>query len=85
MMKTIWRNIKNNHFFIMIICCAVPLVIISLLAFTGILGSWGYYTLFLLCPLLHVFMMRVHSSSHANDNGQAMIEEKTTNNFLQEK
>jgi hypothetical protein len=29
------------------------------------LGSWGYYALFLLCPLLHLLMMRGHKmTSH---------------------
>jgi hypothetical protein len=85
MKKTLWRNIKNNHFLMMIICCAAPLVIISLLASIGILGSWGYYTIFLLCPFLHVFVMRGHSSSHGNDNGYARIGEKAVKNPLGEK
>ncbi|MFC1535440.1 DUF2933 domain-containing protein [Thermodesulfobacteriota bacterium] len=85
MKKTIRRTIKNNHFLMMIICCAVPLGFISLLAFSGIFGSWGYYAIFLLCPLLHVFMMRGHSSSHGNDNVHARIGEKTVTDPLQEK
>jgi hypothetical protein len=31
---------------------------IVLLSLWGILGSWGYYGLILLCPLLHLFFMR---------------------------
>ncbi len=76
MKKAIWRNIKKNHFIMMIICCAAPLVAISVMASSGILGSWGYYAIFLLCPLLHVFMMRKHSSSHENNIEQTEIAEE---------
>jgi hypothetical protein len=41
----------------MIICCAIPLVAISLLSYLRVLGPWGFYALILLCPLLHVLMM----------------------------
>jgi len=68
MKKAIWINIKKNHFMMMIICCAAPLVAISVMASSGILGSWGYYAIFLLCPLLHVFIMRKHSSSSSHEN-----------------
>jgi hypothetical protein len=33
----------------------VGIVLLSLL---GVLGSWGFYALILLCPLLHLFFMR---------------------------
>ena len=69
----------------MIICCAVPLVIIGFLTSIGIPGSWGYYTIFLLCPLLHVFMMRGHSSLHGNGNDQAGIEKDAVKNYFGEK
>ena len=77
MRKAMWRNIIKNHFMMMIICCAIPLAAISVLASSGTLGSWGYYALFLLCPLLHVFMMRVHSSSHEKSNEQTGITEES--------
>ena len=51
------KNILRNHSFAMIICCAIPLVAISLLSYMGVLGPWGFYALILLCPLLHVLMM----------------------------
>jgi len=74
MMKAIWKNTKKNHFILMIISCAVPLVAIGVLAFSGTLGSWGYYAVFLLCPLLHVFLMRGHSSPSEKSNEQTEIE-----------
>ena len=51
------KNTLRNHSFAMIICCAIPLIAISVLSFTGILGPWGFYALILLCPLLHLLMM----------------------------
>jgi len=37
---------------------------IMALTFFGILGSWGYYALLLICPLGHLLMMRgMHSHS----------------------
>lgn len=58
MNKGLVKNILRNHSFAMIICCAIPLIAISVLSFTGILGPWGLYALILLCPLLHLIMMR---------------------------
>ena len=51
----------------MILCCAIPLGLIMILSVSGHLGSWGYYALILLCPLMHVFMMRGHGSSHNHE------------------
>jgi hypothetical protein len=57
MNKSQFRTILKNHRFAMIICCAIPLVAISLLSYMEVLGPWGLYALILLCPLLHVLMM----------------------------
>jgi hypothetical protein len=57
MSKAYFKNIFRNHSFAMLICCAIPLVLISALSFAGILGPWGLYTLILLCPLLHLLVM----------------------------
>jgi hypothetical protein len=64
LMKTLLEKIKKNHALAMILCCAIPLVGILALSSLGVLGSWGYYALILICPLGHIFMMRgMHSSS----------------------
>lgn len=64
MKQSLFEKIRKAHSSAMILCCAVPLGLIVLLSVTGHLGSWGYYALFLLCPLMHVFMMPGHGSSH---------------------
>ncbi len=60
-------KVKENHFLAMILCCAVPLAAISGLSLLGLLGSWGYYALILLCPLMHIVMMRGMHKSHDDD------------------
>ena len=61
------RNKKNNRL-AMIICCGIPIVGVMALSSLGLLGSWGYYALILLCPLGPIFMMRgmMHSNSKEN-------------------
>jgi len=68
MIKLLIEKIKKNHALAMILCCAIPLVGIMALSSLGLLGSWGYYALILLCPLGHILMMRgmMHSNSKEN-------------------
>ena len=64
MIKLLLEKIKKNHALAMILCCGIPIVGILALSSLGLLGSWGYYALILLCPLGHIFMMRgMHSNS----------------------
>ena len=64
MVKLLLEKIKKNHVLAMILCCGIPLVGILALSSLGILGSWGYYALLLICPLGHLLMMRgMHSNS----------------------
>ncbi len=61
-MSTVWNRIvsklKQNPMLAMALCCGLPLVAILALSSVGLLGSWGYLALILLCPLGHLFMMR---------------------------
>jgi hypothetical protein len=61
--KYLFGKIQKNHSLAMIICCAIPLTLIVILSLTGTLGSWGFFALMLLCPILHIFMMRGHTMS----------------------
>lgn len=71
MQKSLLRDIFRNHSLAMILCCAIPLILFLILSLSGSLGSWGYYALFLLCPLLHVMLMRGHISSVAHGKDHA--------------
>jgi len=44
----------------MALCCLVPILLILGLSLSGKSGGWGYYLIFLLCPLMHIFMMPHH-------------------------
>ena len=64
MIRLLIDKVKQNHALAMIICCGIPMVGILALSSMGLLGSWGYYALLLLCPLGHILMMRgMHSLS----------------------
>lgn len=64
MIRLLLEKIKKNHALTMILCCAIPIVGILALSSMGILGSWGYIALILICPLGHLLMMRgMHSKS----------------------
>ncbi len=63
----------------MIVCCAIPLIGIVVLSSLGILGSWGYYALILICPLGHIFMMRGMPSASEDSKmqqGVKLIDDK---------
>jgi len=48
----------QSHTIIMFLCCLIPLLLIVALSSLGIIGSWGFLALILLCPILHLFLMR---------------------------
>ena len=41
----------------MIIACAIPMASFAGLSYLGVLESWEFYVLFLLCPLTLILMM----------------------------
>ncbi len=48
---------KGKHLLMMLLCCLTPLGVALLLNLFGYSGAASYLVL-LLCPLLHLFMMR---------------------------
>jgi Flp pilus assembly protein TadB len=74
-MKEEKENTWRSHSFWMVLCCAIPLVGIIVLSLVGILGSWGFYALILLCPLLHLFFMRrmVSKDMHKRSGNDRMM------------
>ncbi len=65
--KSAWKHPLG-----MALCCIVPILLILGLSLSGNLGGWGYYLIFLLCPLMH-FMMphRGHGDSGDGKDPQA--------------
>lgn len=70
MKKSLLGKTLQNHPLAMILCCAIPLGLIVILSLTGSLGSWGFYALILLCPVLHIFMMRGHGHTSSADHAK---------------
>jgi len=68
MINWIITKIKQNHFLAMALCCAIPIIGILALSASGVLGSWAYFLVILLCPLGHIFMMRGMHSANADSN-----------------
>jgi hypothetical protein len=65
------RSLWGGHILLMTLCCAIPLGAIALLSLLGVLGSWGFYGLILLCPLLHfVFMRRLFSKTSESGSSE---------------
>ncbi len=76
MLKSLVHKTHKHHILAMILCCAIPMIGILALAWMGVLGSWGYIALILICPLGHVLIMRaMHSAS--DDAWLISITEKT--------
>ncbi|MDW7732667.1 MAG: DUF2933 domain-containing protein [Methanolobus sp.] len=65
----------GKHMLLMVLCCAIPLVGIALLAFLGVSNNYLAYGMILLCPLLHFFMMRdMHGTGHSGKHTAAESE-----------
>ena len=75
-MKLLLEKFKKNHTLVMILCCAIPIVGILTLSALGILGSWGYYALILICPIGHILMMRGMHSDPKHKVATQQIEPK---------
>jgi hypothetical protein len=48
----------SKHTLIMVLCCLIPIAILGVLWAVGISGSYLLLGVVLLCPLMHIFMMR---------------------------
>jgi len=60
-MKKIIEKLKNNHMLLMLVCCLVPLAIVYAgIYFLGWSNSILTWSILLLCPLAHIFMMKGH-------------------------
>ena len=79
----LFEKIRHHHAALMVLCCALPLLAVSALSHSGILGSWGLYAIFLLCPLAHIWVFRkqhsgqvgedVHNSGSADIEGDILL------------
>lgn len=59
--KTPYLNTGNNkskHTLLMILGCLAPLVILGILWFAGVSQNILFFGILLLCPVMHLFMMK---------------------------
>jgi hypothetical protein len=63
----LFDKIRKNPSLIMILCCALPIIVVLSLSYLKVLGSWGYYALFLLCPLAHILMFKNSHTKQAKE------------------
>ena len=48
----------SKHALIMVLCCLIPIMILAVLWAIGVSGSYLIFGVILLCPALHILMMR---------------------------
>ncbi len=58
-MKEERGDLLGSYSFWMALCCLIPLLGIIILSIFGVLGTWGFYALILLCPILHFIFMKI--------------------------
>ncbi|MTI48541.1 DUF2933 domain-containing protein [Sporosalibacterium faouarense] len=63
---------KNNHFkhmLLMMIGCLIPVILIVALSKSGVVNLSGglYWIIFLICPIMHIFMMKGMHQNHKED------------------
>jgi len=71
------RETMTKHSLVMLACCLVPMALLGLVLATGVsLGGLAPYAMIVLCPLLHVVMMRGMGHGHstrAGDSGEKEV------------
>ena len=65
------QKAMSKHTLIMVLCCLIPLVILGILWVVGVSGSYLILGVLLLCPLLHIFMMRGMRKGSGESGGHA--------------
>lgn len=64
-MDGITRLFKGNHTLLMVVCCVVPMALLAaIFLFNVPISTIGLFAVVLLCPLMHLFMMRSMGHGH---------------------
>ena len=65
-----FEKLKQNHLLLMVICCGLPLIVLLVLIYGfGIRNTYITWAAILLCPLSHIFLMKMHKSGKEGDKG----------------
>ena len=58
------RKGMSKHALIMVLCCLIPIIALVVLWAVGVSWSYLIWGVLLLCPLLHILMMRGMGKGH---------------------
>lgn len=62
------EKIKQSHMLMMVLCCVVPLAgLAAAVYFFGLSKTYLVWFAALLCPIMHIFMMRDMHKEHKED------------------
>jgi hypothetical protein len=75
MIKKLWQNLFKNPTSSMGVMFLLSIAGIAALSYLGGLNSWGFYVLFLLCPVGHILMTWGMSSRRENGIEKQRIEQ----------
>ncbi len=65
-----------SHTLMMILCCLIPLVLLGVLWFAGVPQNILFFGIILLCPIMHLVMMKNMKQCTQNIESKEDIENK---------
>ncbi len=64
-MRSVIGKLRHHHGLMMILCCAVPFVLLVIaINFWNLSSRYLFWFMILLCPILHYFMMKDMHNKH---------------------
>lgn len=76
-----WQDkLKNNHGLIMVLCCAIPVVVVVVgtYYFGWQQRSYLVWLFLLLCPLMHYWMMKEMHGKEKNSEDKSSAEKQSS-------
>jgi hypothetical protein len=64
---------KHKHTLMMVLGCVIPLVLLGILWFAGVSQNILSFGILLLCPIMHLVMMK--NMKHGTQNPESRIDE----------
>ncbi|MBI4739209.1 DUF2933 domain-containing protein [Candidatus Woesearchaeota archaeon] len=58
-MTSLYEKIRHNHALLMLICCAVPIILLLVAVYAfAVDRQYIFWAMLLLCPAMHFIMMK---------------------------